>query len=131
MPRYVVDASIAAKGYFDEEHSAQAARLPADDRSDLVDELVHFPLFLPRSPGGKRAASTLPLRRLYPGIPSAAPQTITMEHARFDGDFRGALKPGGNPSVLVAPELRDCNLSSPARHLSVGEGRVRAPVFAA
>jgi predicted nucleic acid-binding protein len=36
MPRYVVDASVAAKWYFDEEHSAQAARLLADDRSDLA-----------------------------------------------------------------------------------------------
>ena len=36
-------------------------------------------------------------------------------------------------SVSVAREVRGCtcNLSSPARHLSVGEGRVRAPAFAA
>jgi predicted nucleic acid-binding protein len=36
MPRYVVDASVAAKWYFDEEHSAPAARLLADDRFDLL-----------------------------------------------------------------------------------------------
>lgn len=36
MPRYVVDASVAAKWYFDEEHSKHAARVLADDRFDLA-----------------------------------------------------------------------------------------------
>jgi predicted nucleic acid-binding protein len=36
MPPYVVDASVAVKWYFDEAHSAQAARVLADDRCDLV-----------------------------------------------------------------------------------------------
>jgi len=36
MPRYVVDASVAAKWYFEEEHSAEAARLLAADTFDLL-----------------------------------------------------------------------------------------------
>ena len=36
MPQYVVDASVAAKWYFEEEHSAEAARLLAEDEFDLV-----------------------------------------------------------------------------------------------
>jgi predicted nucleic acid-binding protein len=36
MPRYVVDASVAAKWYFEEEHSAEAARLLAEDTFDLL-----------------------------------------------------------------------------------------------
>jgi predicted nucleic acid-binding protein len=36
MPRYVLDASVAAKWYFEEEHSAQAAKLLADERFELV-----------------------------------------------------------------------------------------------
>ena len=36
MPRYVVDASVAAKWYFEEEHSGEAARLLTEDAFDLL-----------------------------------------------------------------------------------------------
>lgn len=36
MPQYVVDASVAAKWYFEEEHSAEAARLLAQDDVELL-----------------------------------------------------------------------------------------------
>lgn len=36
MPRYVVDASVAAKWYFEEEHSIEAARLLTDDDVQLL-----------------------------------------------------------------------------------------------
>jgi len=36
MPRYVVAASVAAKWYFEEEHSTRAALLLAEERFDLV-----------------------------------------------------------------------------------------------
>jgi len=36
MPQYVVDASVAAKWYFEEEHSAEAARLLAEDDFELL-----------------------------------------------------------------------------------------------
>jgi predicted nucleic acid-binding protein len=36
MPQYVVDASVAAKWYFEEEHSAEAARLLTDDDVELL-----------------------------------------------------------------------------------------------
>jgi len=36
MPRYVVDASVAAKWYFEEEHSTEAARLLAQDDVELL-----------------------------------------------------------------------------------------------
>jgi predicted nucleic acid-binding protein len=36
MPRHVVDASVAAKWYFEEEHSAEAARLLAENAFDLL-----------------------------------------------------------------------------------------------
>jgi len=36
MPQYVVDASVAAKWYFEEEHSAEAARLLAEEDFELL-----------------------------------------------------------------------------------------------
>ena len=36
MPRYVVDASVAAKWYFDEDHSVKAASLLADETYELL-----------------------------------------------------------------------------------------------
>ncbi len=36
MPQYVLDASVSAKWYFEEDHSAQAAHLLADPRFDLA-----------------------------------------------------------------------------------------------